>query len=319
MDIKQLRYFIAIAEEGSLSAASQRLRVAQPSLSQHVIKLEQELGVTLVARSSRGVVLTASGEILLRHAREICQSMSVCQETVKKSGSVPEGSVAFGMPSSTSMVLSVPLAETVRHLLPKVKLCVVEAMSGFIREWLQDETIDLGFLYDHDDARVFEARELMHEELNFYAAADGWPLKRPAGEPVPLAEIVGLDLVLPSRRHGMRRTIETFAQARGLELNVSVEMDALAQIKELVSRGSGYTILAAAAAHDRVARGELISSPIVDPVITRPIYLVRKLTRPQTYVSREVERITLEVINDLVARGIWKVTQKNDGRQHFGA
>ena len=319
MDIKQLRYFIAIAEEGSLSAASQRLRVAQPSLSQHVIKLEQELGVTLVARSSRGVVLTASGEILLRHAREICQSMSVCQEMVKKSGSVLEGSVAFGMPSSTSMVLSAPLAETVRHLAPKVKLCVVEAMSGFIREWLQDETIDLGFLYDLDDARLLEARELMHEELYFFAAADDWPLKRPAGEPVPLAEIVGLDLVLPSRRHGMRRTIENFAHARGLELNVSVEMDALAQIKELVSRGSGYTILAAAAAHDRVARGELISSPIVDPVITRPIYLVRKLTRPQTYVSREVERITLEVINDLVSRGIWKVTQKNGVRQHVGA
>ena len=311
MDIKQLRYFIAIAEEGSLSAASQRLRVAQPSLSQHVIKIEQELGVTLVNRSSRGVVLTPSGEILLRHAREICQSMSVCQETVKQSGSVLEGSVAFGMPSSTSMVLSVPLAETVRHQQPKVKLCVIEAMSGFIREWLQDETIDLGFLYDHDDARVFEARELMQEELAFFAAPDSWPLKRPAGEPVPLEEIASLDLVLPSRRHGMRRTIEKFAQMRNLELNIGVEMDALAQIKELVARGSGYTILADAAARDRTERGELVSSPIVDPVIVRPIYLVRKLTRPQTYVSREVERITLEVIADLVSRGIWKVVQKN--------
>lgn len=314
MDIKQLRYFIAIAEEGSLSAASQRLRVAQPSLSQHVIKIEQELGVTLINRSPRGVALTSSGEILLHHAREICQSMSVCQESVRQSGGVQEGSVAFGLPSSISMVLSVPLAETVRQLLPKVKLRAVEAMSGFIREWLQDETIDLGFLYDYDDARLFEARELMQEELYFFAAADNWPLKRAIGEPVPLAEIAGLDLVLPSQHHGMRRTIEKFAQSRGLDLNVCIEMDALAQIKELVARGSGYTILAAAAAHDRAQRGELVSSPIVEPVMTRPIHLVRKLTRPQTYVSREVERITLEVIDDLVARGIWKVTRKTDGR-----
>jgi LysR family transcriptional regulator, nitrogen assimilation regulatory protein len=79
VDIKQLRYFIAIAEEGSLSAASHRLRIAQPSLSQHVIKIEQELGVTLVRRSPRGITLTESGDILLRHAREICQSMNVCQ------------------------------------------------------------------------------------------------------------------------------------------------------------------------------------------------------------------------------------------------
>jgi LysR family transcriptional regulator, nitrogen assimilation regulatory protein len=70
VDIKQLRYFIAIAEEGSLSAASHRLRIAQPSLSQHVIKIEQELGVTLVRRSPRGITLTESGDILLRHAPE---------------------------------------------------------------------------------------------------------------------------------------------------------------------------------------------------------------------------------------------------------
>ena len=312
MDIKQLRYFIAIAEEGSLSAASLRLRVAQPSLSQHVIKIEQELGVTLVHRSPRGVALTSSGEILLHHAREICQSMSTCMETVRNSGSVLEGSVAVGLPSSVSMVLSVPLAETVRHLLPKVKLRVIEAMSGFIREWLQDETIDLGFLYDHDDAKLFEARELMHEELYFFAAADNWPLKRAPGEPLPLAEITGLELVLPSQHHGLRKTIDKYAHSRNVELNVCLEMDALSQIKELVARGSGYTILTAAAANDRVERRELVLSKIVEPVMTRPVYLVRKLTRPQTYVSREVERITIEVVSDLVQRGMWKVAQKSD-------
>ncbi len=314
MDIRQLRYFIAIAEEGSLSAASHRLRVAQPSLSQHVIKIEQELGVTLITRSPRGVALTPSGEILLHHAREICQSMSVCQEMVKKSGSVLEGLVAFGLPSSISMVLSVPLAETIRHVLPKVKFRAVEAMSGFIREWLLDETIDLGFLYDFDDARLFEAHELMQEDLYFFAAADNWPIARPVGEPVTLAEIAALELVLPSQHHGMRRTIEKYAGMRGLTLNVCVEMDALAQIKELVARGSGFTILAAAAAHDRVERGDLVSSPIIEPTITRTIYLVRKLARPQTYVSREVERITLDVINELVGRGIWKATPKPEGR-----
>jgi LysR family nitrogen assimilation transcriptional regulator len=315
MDIKQLRYFIAIAEEGSLSAASQRLRVAQPSLSQHVIKIEQELGVTLINRSPRGVALTASGEILLHHAREICQSMSICQETVRKSGSVLEGSVAFGLPSSVSMVLSVPLAETVRHLLPKVKLRAIEAMSGFIREWLQDETIDLGFLYEHDDAKIFEARELMQEDLYFFAAVDNWPLNRPPGEPVPLDEIASLEFVLPSKYHGLRKTIDQYAQSRQLDLNVCVEMDALSQIKELVARGSGYTILASAAAHDRVERGELVFSQIIEPVMRRPVYLVRKLTRPQTYVSREVERITLEVVSDLVRRGIWKTSPKADAQK----
>lgn len=312
MDIRQLKYFIAIAEEGSISAASQRLRIAQPSLSQHVIKIEQELGVTLVNRSPRGIALTEPGKILLHHAREICNSMAKCQELVRKSGSVLEGSVAIGLPSSVSMVLSVPLAETVRHLLPKVKLRVVEAMSGFIRQWLQDESIDLGFLYSHDDAKSFEARELMHEDLYFFAARDNWPLRRPPGEPVPLSEITGLDLILPSAHHGLRKTIDHFVRSSNLEMTVCLEMDALGQIKELVARGSGFTILAAAAAHDRIVSGDLVSSPIVDPVMTRPVYLVRKLTRPQTYVAQEIERMAVDVVHDLVNRGIWKTSKKPD-------
>ena len=308
MDIRQLRYFITIAEEGSLSAASLRLRVAQPSLSQHVVKVEQELGVTLLYRSARGVAITPSGEILLKHAREICHSMTVCQELVRQSGSIPEGAVAFGLPSSVSMVLSVPLAETVRLELPRVKLRAIEAMSGFIERWLQDETIDLGFLYEHNQVKHFDARELLQEELHFFAPPDDWPFECAPGTPIRLADICSLDLVLPSQQHGLRKTIDRYVSASNLELNVVIEMDALSQIKELVVRGSCFTILAPAAAHDRVERGELVSSRIIEPAMTRQVYLVRKLAKPQTFVSREIERITLEVVGDLVRRGIWKAS-----------
>jgi LysR family transcriptional regulator, nitrogen assimilation regulatory protein len=308
VDIKQLKYFIAIAETGSFSAASLKLGVAQPSLSQHVIKIEQELGVTLVHRSPRGIVVTQSGEILLRHAREICANMVACREAVRQSGSVAQGLVAFGLPPSVSMVLSVPLAETVRLTLPQVRLQAIEAMSGFIKIWLDDHTVDLGFLYDIEDVRNFDVRQLMSEDLHFFAAPDDWPLSRPPGTPVPLAEIRHLELILPSQRHGLRRTIDRFVRSAGVELDISIEMDALSQIKELVMRGSGYTILAPAAAHDRVERGELVSSPIVDPPMTRPVYLVRNLAKPLTQACREVERITLEVVDDLVRRGIWQAS-----------
>src|ERR1700745_3799496 len=83
VDIKQLKYFIAIAEEGSLPAASARLHVAQPSLSHHVIKVERELGVTLIKRSSRGVALTESGKILLKHAAELCAGMVVARDHMR--------------------------------------------------------------------------------------------------------------------------------------------------------------------------------------------------------------------------------------------
>lgn len=305
MDIRQLKYFIAIAEEGSLSAASARLHVAQPALSQHVIKLEQELGVTLIERSSRGTVLTEPGQTLLQHARGISASMDACREAVRQSGGVPRGQVSFGLPSSISMVLSVPLAETVRLELPHVQLRAIEAMSGFIRSWLEDQSIDLGFLYEVDDLKNCAVRQMMTEDLHFFAAPDNWPLTTPPGAPVALRDIQPLDLILPSRHHGLRHTIENYARTLGKPLNVVIEMDALAQIKELVVRGSGFTILAPVAAHDRVQRGELIMSRIVEPVMSRQIYLVRNQLKPLTGACRKVEAITIEVIEDLVRRKIW--------------
>lgn len=146
MDIRQLRYFIAIAEEGSLSAAAQRLGVAQPALSQHVIALEGRLDVRLLERSSRGVTLTEPGAVLLAHARGVLAAVEATVEAVRQAGAEPQGEVAFGLPSSIASVLSVPLAETVRLELPKVRLRVIDAMSGFIQGWLEDQSIDLGML-----------------------------------------------------------------------------------------------------------------------------------------------------------------------------
>lgn len=306
MDIKQLRYFIAIAEEGSLSAASHKLRVAQPSLSQHVINLENELEVKLLDRSPRGVSLTEAGTLLLEHARGISTSVDHCREVVRQSGGVPSGSVAFGFPPSISMVLSVPLAETVRVELPNVRLRAIEAMSGFIKTWVEDETVDLGFVYDIEGKRHFNATHLLDETLHFFSAPDAWPLDTAPGSPVPFEKIQNLDLVLPSAHHGLRSAVERYAAEVGIVLNVVIEMDALTQIKELVARGSGYTILSPAAAVGSVNRGELIGSPIVRPALIRPIYLVRNPARPQSHACREVERITMSVVQDLVKRGIWE-------------
>lgn len=306
MDIRHLKYFVAISEEKSLSAASQRLGVAQPSLSQHVIRLEEELGVSLMVRSPRGIVLTDEGHLLLRHAREISRRLETCIAELKEASGAVRGPVAFGLPPSVSMVMSVPLAETVRLDLPDVRLQAIESMSGYIKTWLEDGTVDMAFLYDLDRKEHFHARHILDEQLCFFSAPDAWPLDTPPGQPVALADIVGLDLILPSPSHGLTRTISKHATARGLAMNVVIEMDAMTQIKELVARGSGHTIFAPAAAHDFVARGELVKSPIMAPTITRPVLLVTNPARAHSRAARAVMELTVTVARDLVRRGIWE-------------
>ncbi|MCG8354733.1 MAG: LysR family transcriptional regulator [Kiloniellales bacterium] len=306
MDVKQLRYFVSIAEEGSLSAAAARIGIAQPSLSQHVKNLEEQLGVDLLARSPRGVTLTQSGVLLLSHARRILNAVEQASEDVRASGGEPRGEVSFGLPSSVSMVLSVPLAETVRLELPQVRLRAIEAMSGFIQDWLVGGEIDLGILYNISTLRHMQIRPLLTEELFFFAAPDNWPFETGHEHPVRLADVAKLDLILPSKSHGLRAMIDRFARANGIEMEVAIEMDALTQIKTLVARASGYTILAPAAAQDLVERGELVAARIEQPVMRRPVYLVRNPDATITRASQEVERITLKVIEDLVSRSIWR-------------
>ena len=308
LDARQLRYFSAIAEEGSLSAAALKIGIAQPSLSQHIKQLEERLGVRLLSRSPRGVALTEAGTIMLDHARNILAAMERAEEDVRQAGSEPRGQVTFGLPSSVSMVLSVPLAETVRLELPRIRFCVTEAMSGYILEWLEDGSIDLAILYQDQSVRHMEARQILSETLQFFAASDAWPLDTPPGTPVTLAEVAKQDLVLPSPTHGLRAMIERYAKAAGISLNIWLEMDALTQIKELVARGSAGTILAPASVQARGDDEDLVSAPIIAPQMRRPVFLVRNPARRLTRATMEVERITHKVIAELVDRGLWQAT-----------
>ena len=313
MDSRHLSYFREIVDSGSMTAAARKLGIAQPSLSQHVKNLEQHLGVDLLMRTTRGVVVTKAGQVLYDHAVRVMELLQTAEDQVRASGGEPYGRVVFGLPASVSMALSVPLAETVRVEMPKVSLCAVDAMSGHIKQWLREGQVDIGLLYDLDGLEDYRARAVLTEDLFFFSAPDSWPFESEPGEPVSLTDLRNLELILPSGRHGLRLMVERVTKAAHLSLNVVIEMDSLPQIKTLVARGSGYTILSPAAAHDLIETGTLVQAPIIDPVIRRPLYLVRSATTGTTSTSLAVERLCEDVIRDLVGRGIWQATLLGQG------
>lgn len=308
MDIRHLRYFLAIIEAQSLSLAAQKLGVAQPSLSQHLRKMEDELNVTLVERSPRGVIVTEDGLVLAEHARAICAKFDECVAEMRDLSGDLRGTVSFGIPPSAAMAMSVPLAETVRLELPHIRLRAIEAMSSYIKRWIEDGTVEMAIVYDLESSEHLRATHLLNEDLHFISAPDNWPFNSPTGSPVDFKEIEKVELILPSPSNGLRRTIDRYQSAHGINLNVVVDMDAMTQIKELVSRGSGHTILAPVAIRDLIGRGELISAPIINPVLTRPIHLVNHPARTLSRATRAVESITLKVVHELVERGIWNAT-----------
>ncbi len=309
MDVRQLRYFGTIAELGSVSAAAHRLGVAQPSLSQHVKHLEEELGVTLLVRSPRGVILTEGGQILLAHAKSILDAVELAVADVRNHSHELKGAVTLGIPSSASNVLSVPLSETVQHEFPHVMLRIMEAMSGHVQEWLMQGQVDFGILYDIRRVRHLRSIPLLEESLYLIASPDNWSAAVGddgiALNSITLSDCAQLGLVLPHRTHGLRETVEQFANDLGIDLDVRTELDSLTNMKTLVSRGSGFSILALAAVVEELERKSLIAVPICDPIVKRAVYLVQNPSRPASQAVHKIERLILDITTELVVKGRW--------------
>jgi LysR family nitrogen assimilation transcriptional regulator len=310
MDFRQLRYFVRIAELGSLSAASHRLGIAQPSLSQHVKHLEEELGVELLVRTSRGVSVTESGKVLLDHASSVLRSLDAAVSDIRDRAGEPRGPVSVAFPSSASNVLSVPLAEAVRRDFPKIILRTMDAMSGHVEQWLTEGAIDIGIIYDVNETRHLRVTPLLTEDLFLIAPASSWPHEfGPDGisrVSVTLAECAELGLILPHRTHGLREIVERFAQTRNVQLKVILEMDALTHLKTLVAHHVGYSILAPAAVTEEVEQHKFVLVPIKDGPLRRTVYLARNPLRIITRAAVEIERLTVELVGDLVRKGIWR-------------
>jgi LysR family nitrogen assimilation transcriptional regulator len=284
MDLRQLRYFLAVAEHGSILKASQALRVAQPSISTHLRNLEEEFGVVLFERSARGVVATSEGQELIRHARLILKSADDARESLRSRSDSPVGRVTFAIPTSLVTILAVPLIERTQAELPNVTLRVVESMSGYIAQWLLEGQVDVGLLYGAQPNSGIDSTKLLTEELY----------------------LAGRDEASPGREHGLRSLVEQSARRAGISLNVTIEIDAFSQIKRLVRRGAGHTILSLAALESDESGAALSVARIVEPVVERSVHIAHASNRPLTRAAREVERIAVGILREQAGSGWWR-------------
>lgn len=308
MDIRQLRYFIAIVEQGSFSRAAAILHIAQPALSLHVRNIEADLGTPLLFRSPQGVVPTEAGEILLRNARIILDQLVVTEEEIRGHKSDPSGVVRLGLPGTISEILSVPLITEARRRYPRIQLRIAEAMSGFVLEWIRESRIDLAVIYRKVSDAGLATVELLEEELVFFAPENGLGEEIVLPEPgrqLGLSEIAGLPLILPGQDHGLRSLLDQHAKVANVDLNVSIEVDSYSNIKELVAAGFGCSVLPLNAVSREVQAGSLRSWVIADPPIRRSVHLASAVERPMTNAVAAIRDLVQELLRDLARNGSW--------------
>ena len=175
MELRQLRYFVAIARHGSFSAASLHIGVAQPALSTQIANLEKEIGQPLFDRHARGARMTDAGETFLDHAVAILQRVDEARLALRPKVLPGATEITIGVPPLISMMLTVPLVEAVARDLPGVSLKIIEGMSGALRGWLADGSLDLAFLHNVDREEFPNAVPIIRENLFAAASAIAMP------------------------------------------------------------------------------------------------------------------------------------------------
>lgn len=295
MDVRHLRYFLAIARCGSFSRAALELNVAQPALSHHVANLEAELGVRLLNRSKRGVVATECGTALMGHAEIILRQMAHAIHDVQELSEQPSGSVTVGLPSSLAMEMTLPLLREAEQSHPAIVLRIVENHSGYLADLVLNGQVDIALIFEVEEPTLFEIQPVLTEQLYLITAPDGPFAGRDRAR---LAELSDLPLITTTAQHGLRRLIETRLQTHGLSANFRMELDSLQAIKRLVANGYAHSVLSWYAVREEVLTGRLSAIKIADPVLEREVCLVRAHDWPQ---SRAAE-IIWQMMRQLVCR-----------------
>jgi len=295
MDLRQLRYLVALAEELNFTRAAAAEHIAQPALSQQIRRLEEEVGIGLVERTTRKVSLTEAGELLAVRARRILAELEIAREELEALRGVDVGHVTIGA-IHTMGPIDLSLALAVFHEAhPGVALTVREQTSEECAELLRNDELDLAFLSvtERVESHELALQQLVSEELMVLLPRDHALAGRPR---VRMAELAQEDFI--SFRQGARLRELLFSASRDaqFEPRVTLESNEAQRIRALVSRGLGVAILPRSDA--MVSDPGIVAAPIVDPVLRRDITLASRAGRRQSPATAAFLELALEMYGD---------------------
>jgi LysR family nitrogen assimilation transcriptional regulator len=296
MDLKQLEYFVRVAELGSFTRAAIALDVAQPALSRQVRLLEVELHQTLLTRNGRGAVPTEAGKLLLAHGRGILHQVDRAREELGRVRGSLAGRVAVGLPSSLARVLTVPLTRAFRRQMPDATISISEGLSVAMQESLVNGRLDIAVLYNAQPTTEVEIAPLLEEDLLLVQLRPAGLVEDPAPGPISLKAVALLPLVIPSRPNAIRMHIESAMANIGCRPKIALEIDGVSAILDLVADGAGCAVLSRNAVANSVRPSAFTVRTINEPVLRTKVSLATSSLRPATLT----QQATLALLRDTV-------------------
>ncbi|HEY5189386.1 MAG TPA: LysR family transcriptional regulator [Solirubrobacteraceae bacterium] len=291
MDLRQLRYLVALAEEGNFTRAAARAHIAQPAMSQQIRRLEDELGLAVVERTTRRVSLTDAGELLVVRARRILAELEAAETELEALRGMHTGHVTIGAMHTMGPVdLSLALA-LFRERHPNVGFTVREQSSEEMAEMLRVDELDLAFLSvtERVESHGIGLYQLVSEELVALLPPGHRLGGRRSVRMADLSEEVFISFRTGAR---LRELLVSAGHEAGFEPRVTIESNESQRIRRLVSRGLGVAILPRSDAEGPGAEVEVVA--LVKPRLERDITLAWREGRRHAPAAAEFLEIARE-------------------------
>lgn len=293
MDLVQLKYFIRVAELRSFSKAATALHIAQPAITRQIRLLEEELGVPLLHRHSRGSEPTEAGQLLKTGAKAILRLVEQVHGEVVSRALVPAGAVRLGFPPSVGNLLIGSVVSVYRERYPNVSISLVEGFNQVMQEWILSDRVDIAIMTGFGGHPLLESRPLYDESLWLLG-----PRKSPGPQrrSFTIQDLAERPLIQTSHENTLRMMLERVSASRGFALNIVIQAEALSVIKDLVRRGVGYHVSPYSAVFGDVERGDFSGGPIRELSISR--FLVYRNDRRVTRAVIELSKLIVEELKN---------------------
>lgn len=276
MNIKQLHYFYELAQHRHFAKAAKACFITQPTLSASITALEKSLGTELVVRNSQFVALTQAGEVVLRHAERMLLEQDAMRQELSLFGGALSGVLRIGMVPQSSIDI-MPLLKRFNDAFPKVSLRLSVMTHGTLLEQLDLHQTDIGLGFD--ELLTEHQRRALDVQLrhpNPMALLGPLPPHLSPIQPLRLADLQDLPLILPSTTMQFRRYLDEAAARQQLSLRVVLETDSLFHLANGVSHGLGCAVVSAGIAATAQQLFKLPCQPLVDASAGTIAFITRK-------------------------------------------
>jgi DNA-binding transcriptional LysR family regulator len=309
MELRQLRYLVALADEQSFTRAAEREHIAQPALSQQIQKLEQELGLPLVERTTRRVSITDAGNLLVARARRVLTELESARQELDRVRGIQTGHVAVGAMNTMGPVDITLVLARYHELHPRVELTVREDNSDALAEMLRIDVLDLAFLSvtERVESHGLALQQILMEELVVVLPEHHALAGR---EQIRMADLAREEFISYREGARLRELLISAADEAGFTPRIFLESNESRRIRRLVGRGLGVAILPRSHAigvgtHDPIAVARLVEPQLarditlawrsgrkLPPAVAEFLNLAREAFPPEALAGRQRPALT---------------------------